>query len=75
MRLDKEVAEELETHRRRVGRELSSEEILEVMKSPTMHAYIRWRKQCREHDVKRLQAEGWVQMETASGVWEWRRAQ
>lgn len=73
--IDREVELELETHRRRVGRELTAEEIRDIHRSPTHHGWIRHCKANHEHNSKRLRAEGWVQVETAPGVWEWRRAQ
>jgi hypothetical protein len=74
-RVDKEVADELARYQKQVGRELTSKEVEEIMRSPKMHGWIRWCKLTSEHNKKRLVAEGWIQVEFKPGNWRWERKQ
>jgi hypothetical protein len=72
-RAGKEVADELIRYQKQVGRELTAEEVEEIHRSPKMHAYIRWKKKCFEHDSKRLRAEGWMLVDYKPENWRWER--
>jgi hypothetical protein len=73
--LDKVVVAELVAHRRRVGRELSGDEIAEVHASPTHHGWIRYCQSNHEHNARRLRAQGYTLVERLPGVWGWGKVQ
>lgn len=71
--LDREVQDELQRHRVRVGRAFCAEEIVQIHQSPKMHGWIRFCKANHEHNARRLRSEGWSQVEIKPGVWGWER--
>jgi hypothetical protein len=73
--LDKVVVAELIAHRRRVGRELSADEIAEVHASPTHHGWIRYCRSAHEHNARRLRGQGYTLVERLPGVWGWGKVQ
>jgi len=74
-RVDNEVADERIRYQKRVGRELTPEEIEEIHQSPKMHGWIRFCRANHGHNSARLRAEGWELVECKPGNWRWERKQ